>query len=141
MTSGLGSSAGLLELAGFLVPVTQILGFLASGVETILKLSYLVRRRSVDGPLHHGLSGNLFRVAGLLEGPAALVTRLIWGSAPAGRWAAAICFLLGALLSRYAWIWAGRASARDPDPVRDQAGGARPWSSLRQPMSGLVRSG
>jgi len=128
LTSGLGSSAGILELAGFLVPATQILGFLAAGVETLLEVSFLVRRRSVDGPLHRGLSGNLFRVAGLLEGPAALAIRLIWGSAPAGRWAAAICFLLGALLSRYAWIWAGQASARDPRiQFADQrAGGARP---------------
>jgi len=26
-----------------------------------------------------------------------------------------ICFLLGAVLSRYGWLHAGRASARDPE--------------------------
>jgi hypothetical protein len=35
-------------------------------------------------------------------------------SAPAGRYAAAATFLIGAFLSRYAWIWAGPASASDP---------------------------
>jgi hypothetical protein len=29
--------------------------------------------------------------------------------------AAAICFLTGALITRYAWIWAGRASVKDPE--------------------------
>jgi hypothetical protein len=56
-------------------------------------------------------------IAGLLEGPAALALRVFWGSLPAGRYAAAVCFLIGALLSRYAWIWAGRASASDPNAL------------------------
>ncbi len=58
LTSGLGSSAGILELAGFLVPATQVLGFLAAGMETLFEVSFVVRRRTVDGPLHHGLSGD-----------------------------------------------------------------------------------
>ena len=56
-------------------------------------------------------------IAGLLEGPAALLLRVFWGSMPTGRCAAATCFIIGALLSRYAWIWAGRASAHDPDAL------------------------
>jgi hypothetical protein len=61
--------------------------------------------------------GTTLRIAGLLEGPAALLLRVFWGSVPAGRYAAASCFLIGALLSRYAWIWAGRASASDPNAL------------------------
>jgi hypothetical protein len=38
----------------------------------------------------------------------------VWESA-SGRKAAAICFLVGSLLSRFAWIWAGQASAKDPE--------------------------
>jgi hypothetical protein len=68
----------------------------------------------VDAPLHHGLSGQTLRIAGILEGPAALLLRVFWGSTSTGRYAAAICFLAGSLLSRYAWLWAGRASAHDP---------------------------
>ena len=54
------------------------------------------------------------RIAGTLEGPIALIVRIVWGGTSMGRNAAAICFLVGALCSRFAWIWAGRASARDP---------------------------
>jgi hypothetical protein len=117
LTSGLGGSAAILELAGFLIPATQILGFAASGIETVIEMFLEVRKRPVDAPLHHGRSGTTLRIAGLLEGPAALLLRVFWGSVPAGRYAAASCFLIGALLSRYAWIWAGRASARDPNAL------------------------
>jgi hypothetical protein len=97
-------------------------------VETVLEIRFLVRRSPVDGPLHQGFSGRLFRVAGALEGPVALLLRLLLGSSPGGRWAAAVCFLVGALLSRYAWIWAGRASAKDVGTqfAQQRAGGARP---------------
>jgi hypothetical protein len=114
LTSGLGCSAGILELTGFLIPATQILGFAASGIETVIDIFLEAQKRPVDAPLHHGTSGMTLRIAGLLEGPAALLLRVFWGSFPAGRYAAASCFLIGALLSRYAWIWAGHASARDP---------------------------
>ena len=76
-------------------------------------------QRPVDAPLHHGRSGKTLRIAGLLEGPAALLLRAFWGASHTGRYAAAVCFLLGSLLSRYAWIWAGRASAHDPHALFD----------------------
>jgi hypothetical protein len=117
LTSGLGCSAAILELAGFLIPATQALGFAASGIETLIEIFLEVRKRPVDAPLHRGRSGTTLRIAGLLEGPAALLLRVFWGSVPAGRYAAAVCFLIGALLSRYAWIWAGRASASDPNAL------------------------
>jgi Polysulphide reductase, NrfD len=114
LASGLGGSAAILELAGFLIPATQILGFVASGIETLIEVFLAVRKRPVDAPLHHGRSGNALRVAGLLEGPAALLLRGFFGYSHPGRYAAAVCFLVGSLLSRYAWIWAGRASAHNP---------------------------
>lgn len=128
LTSGLGGASGILELAGFLVPATQFLGFVASGVETLLELLFEVRKPPVDEPLHHGASGIAFRVAGLLEGPAALLIRIFLGSVPYGRYAAAICFLAGSLLSRYVWIWAGRISAKQPELefARQRAGEAKP---------------
>ncbi len=117
LTSGLGSAAGIFELAGFLIPATQILGFIASGIETLVELKLLLRKHSVDAPLHHGRSGRTLLIAGLLEGPTALLLRVFWGSIPTGRYVAAACFIVGALLTRYAWIWAGRASAHDPDAL------------------------
>jgi hypothetical protein len=54
------------------------------------------------------------RIAGSLEGPIALISRILWHAAANGRNAMAICFLIGAFCSRYAWIWTARASAHDP---------------------------
>ena len=119
LSSGLGGSTAILELTGFLIPATQILGFVASGTETLIEIVLEVRQRPVDAPLHHGRSGKTLRIAGFLEGPAALLLRAFWGTSHMGRYAAAVCFLLGSVLSRYAWIWAGRASAHDPHALFD----------------------
>lgn len=116
LTSGLGSSSGILELLGFMVPATQILGFVASGLETLLDIFLEVRGRPVDAPLHKGKSGWMLRIAGFVEGPASLSLRLFI-SGPRGRYAAALCFIAGAFLNRYGWIWAGGASAQDPQAL------------------------
>jgi hypothetical protein len=117
LTSGLGGSAGILELAGFLIPATQLIGFAAAGIETLVGGVIELQRNKVNEPLHHGRSGWTMRVGGVLEGPVALLVRIFFGSQPLGREAAAICFLLGALISRYAWIWAGHASGQDPEAL------------------------
>ena len=57
LTSGLGGAVGILELAGFLIPATQILGFATSGVETVIEIYLTVRKGVADKPLHHGVSG------------------------------------------------------------------------------------
>ena len=128
LTSGLGGASAVLEFAGFLVPATQFLGFVASGIETLLEVLFEVRKSAVDEPLHRGASGTAFRIAGLLEGPVALLIRVFWGYSVYGRYSAAICFLAGSLLSRYVWIWAGRVSAKQPDIefARQRAGEAKP---------------
>ena len=60
--------------------------------------------------IHHGRSGLLLRVAALLTGPVPLAARTA-GWVPI----AAVCFLGGAVCSRYGWIFAGRVSATDPE--------------------------
>jgi hypothetical protein len=117
LTSGLGSAAGILELLGFLIPATQILGFAASGIETLIGAWIELRQNRVNAPLHHGASGWTLRISGVIEGPASLLLRIFAASIPGGRRTAAACFLIGALISRYGWIWAGRASARDPQAL------------------------
>src|SRR5580658_9738165 len=97
-------SAGILELTGFLIPAAQVLGFAGSGIEMLIEIFLVVRKRRVDAALHSGKSGAALRIAGLIDWPAALLLRVFWGSAPAGRYAAASCFLIGALLNRYARI-------------------------------------
>jgi formate-dependent nitrite reductase membrane component NrfD len=127
LTSGLGGCSAILELSGFFIPATQFLGFITAGLEIVFEALFEIRKPSVDAPLHQGRSGIAFRIAGLLEGLIALAIRIVWGSAPGGRRAAAICFLAGSLLSRYAWIWAGRVSAKQPDVqfALQRSGGAK----------------
>ena len=117
LTSGLGGSAAILELFGFLVPATQILGFATTTIETLIGFILELRQGRVHAPLHNGKSGWTMRIAGALEGPIALIIRIFWHASPNGRHAAAICFLVGSVSSRYAWIWAGRASAHDPQAL------------------------
>jgi formate-dependent nitrite reductase membrane component NrfD len=116
LASAVGGAGGVLELMGFLIPATNFLGFAAAAIETLLGVHFELSRLPVNAPLHRGKSAWTFRLAGVLAGPGALLLRLISDSA-AGRRAAAICFLAGSLLSRYGWIWAGVASAKDPEAL------------------------
>jgi hypothetical protein len=120
LTSGLGGASAILELFGFLVPATQILGFAAASIETLVGFLLELRHGRVQAPLHHGKSGWTMRIAGTLEGPIALLVRILGHGSAHSRYAAAGCFLVGALCSRYAWIWAGRASAHDPQALFEQ---------------------
>lgn len=117
LASGLGGSAAILELFGFLVPATQILGFATTTIETLIGVILELRHGRVHAPLRDGKSGWTMRTAGALEGPIALIIRILWHGSANGRHAAAICFLVGSVSSRYAWIWAGRASAHDPQAL------------------------
>jgi formate-dependent nitrite reductase membrane component NrfD len=114
LTGAFGSAAAALELLGFQIPATQSLGLAAAGIETMLLIYFEFRRSPVNAPLHHGKSGIAFRIAATMAGPVTLFLRLISHAAPM-RIAAAICFLTGALITRYAWIWAGPASVKDPE--------------------------
>src|SRR5260370_27794142 len=50
-------------------------------------------------------------------GPTSLLLRIFWGHSSVARYVAAVCFVIGALISRYAWIAAGRVSSRDPQAL------------------------
>ena len=109
--AGLGSAAAALELLGFRVLPLHLLGLAVAAVETGVGVWVeLLRAGPADRALREGPSGMALRVAGALAGPGALLLRAL-GWVPA----AAVAFLLGALLSRYGWLWAGRASALDPE--------------------------
>ncbi|MGH7589162.1 MAG: NrfD/PsrC family molybdoenzyme membrane anchor subunit [Gemmatimonadota bacterium] len=108
--SGLGSAAAALELLGFRSPALHAIGLGAASVEILLGVLIELRRQGpVDDVLREGIPGRLLRGSGLLTGPTALLLRLL-GAIP---WAAA-AFLAGAVLGRYGWLAAGRASGRDP---------------------------
>lgn len=119
VASATGSASALLELLGFVVPATQFVGLAASAWETVVGASIELRARAVDEPLRRGRSGWAARIGGILAGPAALLLRIFDGSSAGGRELAAIFFVLGALTSRYAWLWAGRVSAGDAGALFD----------------------
>lgn len=117
LTGAMGAAAAILELLGFLVPITQSIGIAASSFEIVLAVIIEVRGRYVDRPLREGAVGRLTRAGSILAGPTSLLLRIFWGHVPGLRYAAAFCFIAGALIARYAWIAAGRVSSRDPEAL------------------------
>jgi hypothetical protein len=117
LSGGLGSAVAVLEFLGFLVPVTQFIGIVASVVEMLVAIVIELRGRYVDRPLREGAVGWLTRAGSVLAGPASLLLRILGGHSSVARYTAAACFVAGALISRYAWILAGRVSSRDPQAL------------------------
>jgi hypothetical protein len=95
-TSALGSAVSLLELRGHRGDALQSLGLAAATFES-----------AADFALEeHSL---MLRMAGALCGPVPFFLRLF-----GKRKAAAVATLAGSLMTRFAWVEAGRRSARDP---------------------------
>jgi Polysulphide reductase, NrfD len=117
LTGAMGSASALLELLGFLIPATQFIGVVASVIEIAIAILIEVRDRYVDRPLREGAVGWLTRAGAVLAGPLSLLIRIFSGYSPELRYLAALCFLAGALIARYAWIAAGRVSSRDPQAL------------------------
>lgn len=114
LAGGLGSASAVLELLGFPNPATQFIGIVASTVETVIAICIEARGRYVDKPLREGSVGWLVRCGGILAGPVSLLLRVLWAHSPAIRDLAALSFIAGALVSRFA---AGRVSSRDPQAL------------------------
>jgi hypothetical protein len=117
--SGLNSAVGLLELFGNEKSrALQALGLGAAIFEIWEGVRIEGRTHSHLDPLKHGKSGAITRMGGVLSGPVPTALRILCafsGRSRANslrRWAAASS-LFGSLLTRFAWIQAGRASAQD----------------------------
>lgn len=113
--SGLNSAVAILELMGHDNTALNLLGMGASAFEAYEGVHLERRGEAALDPLKHGVSGWITRLGGVLSGPAALGLRLgaqISGSRKMRRgacWSA----IAGSLLTRYGWMQAGKASARD----------------------------
>jgi formate-dependent nitrite reductase membrane component NrfD len=106
----LGSAVAVLELLGYRMAALNAIGVTVAAVETAVGGWMEFHRKDATArALHAGTAGRLLRTAALMTGPVALLLRLV-GRVPI----AAVCFLLGAVLSRYGWLSAGRLSALDP---------------------------
>jgi formate-dependent nitrite reductase membrane component NrfD len=114
--SGMNSATSILELMGHgNSRALNMLGLAASAYETVEGAVIESRQDRVNRPLKQGKSGLIVRLGGVLSGPVPLLLRLayaITGNKKMRR-AAAVCSIAGSLLTRFGWIEAGKASARD----------------------------
>jgi len=117
--SGLGAAVGILELMGHgKSRALRALGLGAAIFETLEGAHLESRGSAVLDPLKHGRSGWLTRAGGALAGPvsAGLRTASYFGSGKRSRslqrWASR-CSIIGSLVTRIGWIYAGHMSARD----------------------------
>ncbi len=116
--SGVASAAAVLELAGSDSSALNRIAMGAASIETAMGASIELRTTPASKALRSGISGWAMRGAGLLSGPLPLALRLLaLSNKKRGRGlrrAAAISSLAGSLLTRWAWVRAGKVSADDP---------------------------
>jgi polysulfide reductase-like protein len=111
--TGLGCAAGALELLGYRIGPLNAIGFFAAAVESVVLVWLAIDKHgAADRAIHEHASGWLIRTGEILTGPLAVVFR-VFSFIPF----AAISFLIGALVSRFGWIAAGKVSGSDPESV------------------------
>jgi drug/metabolite transporter (DMT)-like permease len=117
-TSGVSAATGLLELRGHESKRLNRIATAAAAIDTVVGASIELRRSPAMEPLHTGSSGWTMRAAGLLSGPIPLTLRVLASLSGKDRWrlrrVAALSSVLGSIVTRFAWIGAGRISAKDP---------------------------
>jgi hypothetical protein len=111
--SALGSAVSLLELRGHDSAALHGLGLGAAIFETVTGAVLETDDARVSAPLRSGPTGHLTRLGGVLSGPIPLVMRLFGGKSRRARQVAALSTLAGSLITRFAWVEAGKASAKD----------------------------
>ncbi len=117
--SALALATAILELRGHEERALNVLGLAAAIVETSMGVEIESDRAIASEPLRHGPTGATIRIGGFFSGPLPLALRLLGLRSKRARRAAAASALLGSLITRLAWIEAGKASAKDPRPVLD----------------------
>jgi formate-dependent nitrite reductase membrane component NrfD len=113
--SGLASAVALLELLGHDERALEVLGLAAAMFETWTGWRIEAGGGVESEPLRHGATGVTTRVGGFFSGPLPLVLRLLGLRSKRARTAAAASALLGSLITRVAWLEAGKKSSRDPN--------------------------
>jgi formate-dependent nitrite reductase membrane component NrfD len=114
-TSGTAAAASILELAGNESEALNRIAIGAAAMETFMGASLELDLSPASKPLKSGGSGWAMRGAGLLSGPIPLALRLLSLGMKKRkrelRRAAAVSSIAGSLLTRFAWVGAGKASA------------------------------
>jgi formate-dependent nitrite reductase membrane component NrfD len=104
--SALGSAVSLLELRGHRHRALTCLALGAAVFETVAAVVVETDTDDTSTSLRSGRSGTLIRVGAVLSGPIPFVLRLL-----GARREAAIATLAGSLVTRFAWVEAGKVSA------------------------------
>lgn len=110
--SAVASASALLELRGHDEPALDALATAAATFETATGIALEGTHDLESEPVRHGRTGKLTRLGGVLSGPVPLMLRVFGGRR--ARKVAAVSQLVGSLVTRFAWVEAGKASARDP---------------------------
>lgn len=114
--SATGSAISLLELRGHDDAALNLIGIASAIFETATGARVELLGNVESEPLRRGSTGTLTRIGGVLSGPVPLLLRLFGARSGKTRRLAAASTLAGSLITRFAWLAAGRASARDPRP-------------------------
>ena len=112
--SGTGAAVSLLELLGHRDRALNAIGIGAAIVETTMGAHLELSGEPALRPMKEGAAGSLARLAGVLSGPLPLVIRLFAGRSRSARRIAAISTIAGSILTRTAWVSAGKSSATRP---------------------------
>jgi formate-dependent nitrite reductase membrane component NrfD len=114
-TSGTAAAASILELAGNESEALNKIAIGAAAMETFMGASLELDLSPANRALKSAGSGWAMRGAGLLSGPIPLALRLLSlkNRNRNLRRAAAISSIAGSLLTRFAWVGAGKVSAAD----------------------------
>jgi hypothetical protein len=117
--SGVQAACSLLEIAGHRdSSALNMLGMMSTAWETYEGVHLETRQERELRPLKRGSSGWITRAGGVLSGPLPLALRAVAAFSGGKRsrnirkWAA-LCGIAGSLLTRYGWVQAGHASARN----------------------------
>lgn len=111
--SGLGSAVSMLELLGHREPALNAIGMGTALAETAFAAHVELSDDPAMQALKEGRTAALARAAGILSGPVPLFLRLFAGRSPNARRIAALSTIAGSILTRAAWIAAGKTSSRD----------------------------
>lgn len=112
--SASGAGVSLLELRGHFDRSLNAIGIGAAAFETVTAVRIEMDSNAKSKPLREGASGAITRLGAALSGPVPLLLRLVGSRSRKTRRLAAASTIAGSLITRLAWVAAGRASARDP---------------------------
>jgi formate-dependent nitrite reductase membrane component NrfD len=110
--SGLGSAVSLLELLGHRTRALNAIGIGTALVETALAAHLALSTEPALAAIRNGPPANLARAAAILSGPVPLALRLFAARSASARRLAAAATIAGSMLTRTAWISAGRSPSK-----------------------------